>query len=97
MTTKVDAEKINISFGLGVIRKTIKVEKIENIDIVKDPWYYGWEIRLIPNGWLYNINGSDGIELKFNDNKRVIRIGTRNSIILKNEIKQRLNSHGMVA
>jgi hypothetical protein len=90
MTIKVDTEKIDISFGPGVIRKRISVGKIKNIDTIKNPWYYGWGIRLIPNGWLYNVSGSDGIELRFNDNKRVIRIGTKDSTKLKDEIIKRL-------
>ena len=90
MTIKVDTERINISFGLGVIRKSIKVDKIINVDTIKNPWYYGWGIRLIPNGWLYNISGSDGIELKFGDKRRIIRIGTKDSGKLKNEIIKRL-------
>ncbi len=90
MTIKVDTERINISFGLGVIRKSIKIDKIINVDTIKNPWYYGWGIRLIPNGWLYNISGSDGIELKFGDKRRIIRIGTKDSGKLKNEIIKRL-------
>jgi hypothetical protein len=42
MTIKVGTERINISFGLGVIRKTIRVDKIKNVDTIKNPWYYGW-------------------------------------------------------
>ena len=86
MTTKVDTERINISFGPGVIRKTIKVDTIINVDTIKNPWYYGWGIRIIPNGWLYNISGSDGIELRFSDKRGIIRIGTKDSAKLKNEI-----------
>lgn len=90
MTIKVDTERIRISFGLGVIRKTIRVDKIKDVDTVKNPWYYGWGIRLIPNGWLYNVSGSDGIELKFNHNKKIIRIGTKDSTKLKDEIIKRV-------
>ena len=92
MTIKVDTEGINISFGLGVIRKTIKADKIIGVDTIKNPWYYGWGIRLIPNGWLYNISGSDGIELKFGDKTRIIRIGTKDSAKLKNEIVKRVRN-----
>lgn len=91
MTTKVDDEKIVISFGVGLIRKTIGINKIKTVSIVKNPWYYGWGIRLIPAGVLYNITGSDGIELKFNNGKRVIRIGTKNPAQLRDEIIRRLS------
>ena len=90
MTIKVDTERIIISFGLGVIRNTIRLDKIKNVDTIKNPWYYGWGIRLIPHGWLFNVSGSDGIELKFNNNQRIIRIGTKDSAKLKDEIIKRL-------
>jgi hypothetical protein len=41
---------------------------------------------------LYNIGGSDGVELKFSDTIRVIRIGTKDALNLKQEIEKRLNS-----
>ena len=90
MTIKIDVEEIKISYGFGLIRKTIKLSKIENISIVKNPWYYGWGIRLIPNGWLFNISGSNGLELEFKDKKGIIRIGTKDSAKLKNEIRKRM-------
>ena len=90
MTTKVDREKITLSFGIGLIRKKIQLNRIKSIDTVKNPWYYGWGIRLIPNGWLYNVSGLNAVELRFNDKNGVIRIGTKDSNKLKNEISNRL-------
>ncbi len=90
MTTTVNAEWITVSFGMGIIRKRIKISRIKNIEIVKNPWYYGWGIRLIPKGMLYNISGSEGVELTFIDTDRVIRIGSAVSSRLKEEISKRL-------
>lgn len=92
MTVTVDNEKIKISFGVGVISKTINIATIKSIEVVKNSWYYGWGIRLIPNGWLYNIGGSQGIELQFIDKKSVIRIGSKDSATLKKEIVKRLTN-----
>ncbi|MGV3587775.1 MAG: hypothetical protein ACO1OF_12280 [Adhaeribacter sp.] len=90
LTTKITAEAITVSFGIGLIRKRIKLQRIKTVDTVKSPWYYGWGIRIIPNGTLYNISGTDGVELKFNDTDRIIRIGTKDSLTLKKEIEKRL-------
>jgi hypothetical protein len=60
------------------------------VESVTSPWYYGWGIRMIPNGTLYNISGGDGVELKFADTNRIIRIGTKDSLTLKKEIRKRL-------
>jgi hypothetical protein len=77
---------ISVSFGVGLISKSIRLNRIKTIETVKNPWYYGWGLRIIPEGMLYNIGGSDAIEIKFIDTSRVIRIGTKDSYKLKSEI-----------
>ncbi len=86
MTTTIDEERIRITYGIGLIRKSIQLHDIDTVTIVTNPWYYGWGIRLIPNGMLYNINGSVGVELKLKEKTRVIRIGTSNAFALKQAI-----------
>jgi hypothetical protein len=48
MTVTVDHEKIKISFGVGLISKAIKIASIKSIEVINNPWYYGWGIRFIP-------------------------------------------------
>ena len=90
MTITVSDEKILISFGIGIIRRGIVLHRISSVETVKNPWYYGWGIRFIPNGMLYNVGGSAGVELKMNGTGRVIRIGTKNPARLRSEISKRL-------
>ena len=90
MLTTVSSETIRISFGIGIIQKNIELNTVKDVEKVKSPWYYGWGIRIIPNGMLYNISGFDGVELKFKDTKRIIRLGTKDSTKLKSEIEERL-------
>ena len=90
MTTKVTPDTISVSFGIGLIKKRTQLKRIKQVDTVKSPWYYGWGIRIIPNGMLYNISGTDGVELKFSDTDRTLRIGTKDSSALKREIEKRL-------
>jgi hypothetical protein len=89
MTTLVADQWIQISFGIGLIRKNIKIETIEAIDTVTNPWYYGWGIRFIPHGMLFNIGGWEAVELKFKGEKRIIRIGSKDPMKLRNEIESR--------
>jgi len=88
MSTTIDSKRITIRFGIGLIRKTIALNKVEKIDSVINPWLYGWGIRYIPNGMLYNVSGSEGIELNFNDTHKIIRIGTEDPARLKMEIEK---------
>lgn len=91
MTTKVEGDKVIVTFGIGLIRKTINVSTVKNIDLVQNPFIYGWGIRMIPNGWLYNISGSDGIELQFADRKSIVRIGSKNAALLRKQILTQAN------
>ena len=90
LTTSVTADQVKITFGIGLIRKSIQLRRIKSVETVNNPWYYGWGIRFIPKGMLYNIHGLDGVELKFNDTSRVIRIGSSDSAKLKQEIERRV-------
>lgn len=75
LTVTVTNDQVTLSFGIGAIRKTIPCARIRSARIVRNTWYYGWGIHLIPNGWLYNVSGFDAVELTL-DNGRIVRIGT---------------------
>ena len=90
MTTVIDKDHIILSFGIGLIRKKIKIERVKNVRAVRNPWYYGYGIRLIPNGWLYNVSGPHAVELQFCDQKRVVMIGTKKPAELKSQIERKI-------
>ncbi len=76
LTVKITESAVCITFGpVPIIRKIIALEKIHEWSRVTTPWYYGWGLRYIKNGVLYNISGYDGVEIRFQEGKR-IRIGT---------------------
>lgn len=75
LTVTVDNEKICASFGPGLIKRTIPFRVVKSAEKVKNKWYYGFGIRLVPGGQMYNVAGMDAIELKLT-NGRVFRIGT---------------------
>lgn len=86
MRTQVDDSKISIVFGIGLIKKRIDLNNVKSVETVRNKWYHGWGIRLIGNGWLYNISGFDGVEIKQKDKVSVIRIGTRQPAQLRKAI-----------
>ncbi|MFK5854785.1 MAG: hypothetical protein QM503_01555 [Bacteroidota bacterium] len=90
MRTSVDSEKIHISYGIGLINKRILISNIEQVTVVRNSWYYGFGIRMLKNGWLYNIKGLDAVELKMKNSRSIIRIGTGDSTSLKRNIELRL-------
>ncbi len=75
LVVKVSSEKIYVAFGSGPIRKNIPFTIIKSAEKVRNKWYYGFGIRLIPGGQMYNVAGLDAVELKLT-NGRAFRIGT---------------------
>jgi len=76
MTVKITTDSIQVLFGpITVIKRTFLFETVKSYKLVKNPWYYGYGIRWIPQGTLYNISGPDALELTLHTGKRV-QIGT---------------------
>jgi len=87
LTVVIDEDVLEIRFGPGVIRKKFPLKDIESCRVVKNPWYYGWGIRLTPHGWLYNVSGFHAVEIKMKTGKKY-RIGTDVPNDLEKTIKQ---------
>lgn len=75
LTVQVNREWIRLRFGIGLIRKSFKVDDIESVEPVRNSWLYGWGIRYTPHGWLYNVSGLDAVEIRFKSGKKA-RIGS---------------------
>jgi len=75
LTVTGNSTRLRISFGLGLIHKTFRYSEISSCRVVSTPWYFGWGIRAIPGGWLFNVSGLRSVELQMN-NRRVYRIGS---------------------
>ena len=87
LTVEADEKNLQIRFGPGLIRKKFLLHEIQAYQAVKNHWYYGWGIRRIPHGWLYNVSGLDAIELQMSSGKNY-RIGTDEPEQLVQAIRQ---------
>ncbi|HEY3256250.1 MAG TPA: hypothetical protein VGJ91_19965 [Polyangiaceae bacterium] len=85
LTAVVQGDTLCCFFGLGLIRRQIPVREILSVSVVRNPWRYGWGLRSIPGGWLWNVSGSDAVELRLRDGKR-FRIGTDQANVLREAI-----------
>lgn len=94
LTVKVSRTCISLKFGIGLIRKRFALVDVQNATIVRNPWYYGWGIRLTPRGWLYNVSGLDAVEIQFR-NGRKCRIGTDEPLELLAAVESSLSEHFM--
>jgi hypothetical protein len=88
LTVEEELESIRLRYGIGLISKRIPFSRIKSCEVVRNPWYYGWGIRKIPKGWMWNISGLDAVELIYQNDKR-FRIGTDEAEMLS----QVINNH----
>ena len=75
LSVTIDDDNLSFRFGLTPFRKRIPLSDIASFRAVRNRWYYGWGIRYIGTGWLYNVSGLDAVEVERLDGTRV-RIGT---------------------
>lgn len=89
LTVEVDEQAIQIQFGIGLIRKRFLLKDVETSRPVKNPWYYGWGIHVIPHGWIFNVSGLEAVELQMKNGKKY-RIGTDDAEGLADAVKAHL-------
>jgi len=75
LTVTVDDQAVRLSFGFGSLRREVMLADVTAVRKVRNRWYAGWGVRIIPRGRLYNVGGLDAVELEM-DNGRVVRVGT---------------------
>lgn len=77
MQTEVTNEHVSIRFGVGLIKRIVPLTSVQSVTVISNAWYYGWGVRIMPKGWLYNMSGTKGVELQLKSG-RVVRIGSSN-------------------
>jgi hypothetical protein len=75
LTVRVDGAEIRVAFGPGWPRRVFGSHEVVGFRQVRNKWYYGWGVRGIPGGWMYNVWGLDAVELELASGKK-FRIGT---------------------
>jgi hypothetical protein len=90
ITVIVDEKQIIIKLGIGLYKRKIDLSSIQSVESITYPSYYGYGIRLINNGILYNVSGKHAIRLKFKNTRRVILIGTNDWDNLKAVIEEKI-------
>ncbi|MDP3879079.1 MAG: hypothetical protein Q8Q07_02070 [Dehalococcoidales bacterium] len=91
LTVVIREDDLKVRFGPGLVRKRFNLHDIESCRVVKNPFYYGWGIRLTPHGWLYNVSGFSAVEIKLRTGKK-FRIGTDVPMELERAIQQATGS-----
>ncbi len=75
LTVTVDTSEVATAFGIGWPKHTEEIAEIVAVRTVRNKWIYGWGIRRLPGGWMYNVWGLDAVQLDLSSGK-TFRIGT---------------------
>ena len=75
LTVEVNKDVVRLSFGFGIIHRSIPRERIATVTQVRNRWWYRLGIKWTPHGWMWSISGLDAVELTYHDGKK-FRIGT---------------------
>jgi len=75
LSVVVDDTRLTAAFAPGWPKLEVRLTDIVEVLVVRNPWYYGWGIRLTPAGLLYNVSGLNAVEIR-KKNGKTIRIGT---------------------
>ena len=75
LTVTITADNLTWHFGPGWWRHSLARSDITGAKPVRTKWWYGFGIRRIPGGWLYNVSGLDAVAIERTDGKTVF-IGT---------------------
>ncbi len=86
LTITVDETSLTFSLGVGLITKRYLLDEIKSCKAVTNSPLTGIGIRMISNGWLYNVSGLGAIELAFKNKSSVVRIGTNNPELVSQTI-----------
>lgn len=65
LTVEVENDRIRLTYGIGLIKITLRIEELISTQVVKTPWYYGLGIRITPKGMLYNIQGTRAVLMEY--------------------------------
>jgi len=92
LTIRITKDKITWFFGPYFWKKKLKLEEIHSVKIIRTKWYFGFGIRLVSSGWLYNVSGLDAVELTLKDGT-TISLGTNQANELQNAINAKLENN----
>jgi len=75
LTVEVGDGKLGFHFGPGFWRKRIALSDVAAATPTQSSWWEGWGIRFTLRGMLYNVSGTDAVEIELRSGRR-FRIDT---------------------
>ena len=93
LTAIVDETCVTASFGPGLLKFSYPLQDIVSAKAVFNSWRYGYGVRLLKTGWLYNVSGLKAVEITLKSG-RAHRIGTNEPEKLARAIRKGMKNRG---
>lgn len=88
ITISVTPSAVSFKMGVGIISKKYDISTIESCTALSNSLLNGIGVRVLSNGWLYNVSGTKAIELKFKNKKSIVRLGTDQPLVVCKSIEE---------
>lgn len=75
LTVTVEGGRLAWCFGFGLLRKSVPVSEIAEVEPTRTSALAGWGIRWTPRGWLYNVSGLDAVRIRLHGGRSFL-LGT---------------------
>ncbi|SFR52304.1 hypothetical protein SAMN04490243_2576 [Robiginitalea myxolifaciens] len=78
MQLELTPEGVRITYGIGIIRIFLPIDKVHRTESISTKWYWGLGIRYTPEGVLYNIQGLQAVRVYYEvgGQKKSVMLGT---------------------
>jgi hypothetical protein len=93
LTVEVEGGELRFHFGPGFWRKRIALSEVTAATPTQNSWWEGWGIRFTPRGMLYNVSGTNAVEITLRSGKR-FRIGTDEPEVLVQALRAAISAAG---
>ena len=75
LTVEVTDDELRFHFGPGFWRKRFALIDVVDAEVTRSSPWEGWGIRITPQGMLYNVSGTNAVEIALRSGQR-FRLGT---------------------
>lgn len=70
LTIRVESGRLSWNFAIPAVSNSILLKDIASVEIVRNPFIYGWGMHMIRGGWVYNVSGRTAVEVKLHEHVR---------------------------
>ena len=95
LTVEITDNVLIVLYGPKILSKKFPLNEIKSVQVVRQPWYYGWGMRRTQEGWLYRVSGFYAVRIE-NKNGKIFFAGSDEAETLKIAIEQQMSTPNQI-